>query len=73
MTDLTNILTVNEASRWLDVVPATIYLAIKEGRLESEKLLGRIIIPKDAVILYNRKREKAVKNPKKNGDSKIET
>ncbi len=56
MIDLTDILTVKEAAKWLGVESATVYLAISEKRLASSKLLGRIVVSKSAIIEYNRKR-----------------
>lgn len=62
MIDEVTIATVQEAARWLEVVPATIYLAIAEGKLPSTRLLGRIVIPKEAIFEYDRKRRGGRRN-----------
>lgn len=48
-------LTVQEFARKLGIQEATVYLAIKEDRVQSTKILGRLGIPKTELRKFKRR------------------
>jgi rRNA processing protein Gar1 len=63
--NLSDVVTVGHAANALGLTPAAIYLAIKEERVESITVLGRIVIPRDE---FNRLKRQKTK--RKNGNAK---
>jgi hypothetical protein len=66
--NLSDVVIVSYAADALNLTPAAVYLAIKEGRINSVKMLGRIVIPRTE---FDRlKRLKAKRSKKSNGNGK---
>jgi rRNA processing protein Gar1 len=63
--NLSDVVTVGHVASALGLTPAAIYLAIKEERVESITVLGRIVIPRDE---FNRLKRQKTK--RKNGNAK---
>jgi hypothetical protein len=56
--NLSDVVTVGYAAEALKLTPAALYLAIKEQRVESVTVLGRIVIPRKEFDRLKRKRAK---------------
>lgn len=63
--NIADVVTVTYAADALNLTPAALYLAIKEGRVNSITMLGRITIPRKEFDRLRRKRTKRAK--KSNG------
>lgn len=63
--NISDVVTVNYAADALNLTPAALYLAIKEGRVNSITMLGRITIPRKE--FHRLKRQKAKRTKKSNG------
>lgn len=67
--NLSDMVTVSHAANALDLTPAALYLAIKEGRINSVTVLGRITIPREEFARLKRLKTKRTKKST-NGNSK---
>jgi hypothetical protein len=65
---ISDVVTVGYAADALNMTPAALYLAIKEGRINSVTMLGRITIPrKEFDRLKRKKNNKRAKKSNGNG------
>jgi excisionase family DNA binding protein len=55
--DLENYLTQREAAKYLGLSFNTVRVYAYCGRIKSEKILGRLLIPKDALEEFNQRRK----------------
>lgn len=62
--NLSDVVTVGYAATALNLTPAALYLAIKEGRINAVTMLGRITIPRAE---FDRLKRQKAKRAKKNG------
>jgi hypothetical protein len=65
--NLSDVVTIGYAAEALRLTPAALYLAIKEQRVESITVLGRIVIPRKEFDRLKRKRAKRSKQSNGNG------
>lgn len=63
-----NVVTIKYAAKALNLTEAALYLAIKENRIESRRVLDRITIPRSE--LNRLKRKKKSQKAKSNGNGK---
>lgn len=63
-TNVADVVTVGYAADVLNLTPAALYLAIKEGRINSIVMLGRITIPRKE---FDRLKRKKAKRKQTNG------
>lgn len=61
-----NVVTIKYAAKALNLTEAALYLAIKENRVESRRVLDRITIPRSE--LNRLKRKKKSQKAKSNGN-----
>jgi hypothetical protein len=62
-----NVVTVKYAAKALGLTEAALYLAIKENRVESRRVLDRITIPRLELNRLKRLRARKAKKPNGNG------
>jgi phosphoribosylaminoimidazole carboxylase (NCAIR synthetase) len=62
-----DVVTIKYAAKALGVTPAALYLAIKEDRVESRKVLDRITIPRREFDRLKRRQIKRAKQSNGNG------
>jgi hypothetical protein len=65
--NISDVVTIKHAADSLNLTPAALYLAIKEGRVSSITALGRIAIPRKEFDRLKRKKVKRSKNSTANG------
>lgn len=62
---MSELITVDQAAKHLSISVQSIYLMIQKERIDSIKMFGRIVIPKDEVTRVKRLRSRRLK--KSNG------
>lgn len=64
---MSDVITVRRAAKALDITPQALYLAIREGRVESRQELDRVVIPMNE---FNRLLEERQSKSPSNGKKK---
>lgn len=62
---MSDVITVRRASKALGVTPQALYLAIREGRVESRQELDRVVIPMNEFNRLLEERQSKSSNGKK--------